>query len=118
MPAPAAKTGSPTAPSARYKSSVRAPRRLPSTAPVKSTARGCSVIGTGHHGIATRAESATKALKATTSATSKSHERERGNRTSTSVRGWVVSEDIFLLCWYRLLWLRRSSLANYRKTAL
>jgi hypothetical protein len=98
MPAPPAKTGIPTVPSARYKSSARAPRRLPSTAPVKSTARGCSVIGTGHHGIATRAESATKALKTTTITISKSHERERGNKTSTSVaRGWVASEDIFLL---------------------
>src|SRR5918998_6240256 len=97
-PAPPAKTGSPTAPSARYKSSAKAPRWLPSTAPVKSTARGCSVSGTGHHGIEIRADSATKALKTTTITMSKSHERERGNKTSTSVaRGWVASEDMFLL---------------------
>src|SRR5215203_3516961 len=93
-PAPPAKTGSPTAPSTRYRSSARVPRRLPSSAPVKSTPKVCSVIGTGHSGIWTRAVSATKTLKATTSAAPKSHERERGNSTSTRVRGWATSDDI------------------------
>jgi hypothetical protein len=83
---------------------------------VKSTARGCNVSGTGHHGIEIRAESATKALKTTTTTISKSHERERGNKTSTSVaRGWVASEDMFLLCRYWLLCPQRFSLAHYRK---
>jgi hypothetical protein len=95
-PAPSANTGNPAAPSARYTTWLRNPRRHPSTAPLKSTAKVWPVMGTGEIGKwkLNCAQAAVTKLKAITQAASVARFRAPGTR---SIRTSVEARVIMLL---------------------